>query len=193
MAPISVAVMPIALRQFVQHARFGERERRVETAFAQHAELLGVEAVEAAHRGDAILLSADMLDSRSTNWLTESSNQRGAAARTPSNAMRPARRIRSSSVFLAVRCPPMRVVVRARDQQALVGARAHQPHATVRRPPAGWLRNAARTGPPVLLLDEALDGVIQPGSGTVPARRNSSHGVRRRAGRFREALAERGR
>ena len=44
----------VALLDLVEHARFGQRERAVEPAVLQHAEMLGVEAVEAAHRGDAL-------------------------------------------------------------------------------------------------------------------------------------------
>ncbi len=43
-----------ALPDFVEHPRLGERERAVEPGFLQQADVLGVEAVEAAHRGDAI-------------------------------------------------------------------------------------------------------------------------------------------
>jgi hypothetical protein len=39
----------IAIGQFVKHAGFGQREGRIEPAVFQHADLLGVEAVEAAH------------------------------------------------------------------------------------------------------------------------------------------------
>ena len=45
-----------ALPDLVQHARLGQRERAVEPAVLQHAEILRVEAVEAAHRGDALRL-----------------------------------------------------------------------------------------------------------------------------------------
>ena len=40
----------LAMRQFVQHARLAERELALEEAFVEHADLLGVEAVEPAHR-----------------------------------------------------------------------------------------------------------------------------------------------
>jgi multidrug efflux pump subunit AcrA (membrane-fusion protein) len=43
----------VALRELVEHARLGEGERAFEPAFLQHADALGVEAVEAPHRGDA--------------------------------------------------------------------------------------------------------------------------------------------
>ena len=43
-----------ALADLVEHARFGQRERAVEPAVAQHAEMLRVEAVEAPHRGDPL-------------------------------------------------------------------------------------------------------------------------------------------
>ena len=43
------------MRQFVEHAHFGQRERACEQAFAQHAYALRVEAIEPAHRGNACL------------------------------------------------------------------------------------------------------------------------------------------
>jgi hypothetical protein len=48
----------LALRELVEHARFGEREGAAQQAFLQNADLLGVEAIEAAHRGDAPVVLA---------------------------------------------------------------------------------------------------------------------------------------
>ena len=45
------------LRDLVEHARLGQRVGAVELGLAQHADLPRVEAVEAAHRGDALLAS----------------------------------------------------------------------------------------------------------------------------------------
>jgi hypothetical protein len=45
----------LAVGELVEHARFREREARVDQALAQQAELAGVEAGEAPHRGDALL------------------------------------------------------------------------------------------------------------------------------------------
>ncbi len=48
----------IAAGDLVEHACFAERVGAVEKGFAQHADLARVEAIEAAHRRDAILLDA---------------------------------------------------------------------------------------------------------------------------------------
>ncbi len=55
-----------ALRDLVKEARLAERIGAVEIGFAQHADLARVEAVEAAHRGDAALqvLSGHVLRGR---------------------------------------------------------------------------------------------------------------------------------
>jgi hypothetical protein len=45
---------PVAMDDLVEHPRFGERERALQPAFLQHADALGVEAVEAPHAGDAL-------------------------------------------------------------------------------------------------------------------------------------------
>ncbi len=47
----------VAVRDLVQHAHLAERVGAVEIGLAQHADLPRVEAVEAAHRGDALLRS----------------------------------------------------------------------------------------------------------------------------------------
>ena len=44
----------LAMRQLVEHARFGQGKARVHQAFLQQAELSRVEAREAPHRGDAL-------------------------------------------------------------------------------------------------------------------------------------------
>ena len=65
----------VALPDLIEHARLGQRERAVEPAVLQHAEVLGVEAVEAPHRGDALRIvraEAAMGQPRS-DYLTESS------------------------------------------------------------------------------------------------------------------------
>src|SRR5712671_2805946 len=43
----------LALLDLIQHARFSQGERSIEPTMLQHTELLSVETVEAAHRGDA--------------------------------------------------------------------------------------------------------------------------------------------
>jgi hypothetical protein len=43
----------LAVRDLVEHARLGERERRLEVAVAEEADLAGVEPAEAADVGDA--------------------------------------------------------------------------------------------------------------------------------------------
>ena len=43
---------PLAVRDLVEHARFGQRVLAVEQAVAQHSDLLRVEAVELADRTD---------------------------------------------------------------------------------------------------------------------------------------------
>jgi hypothetical protein len=43
-----------ALPDLVEHARLGERERAFEPVLAQHAEVLRVEPIETAHRGEAL-------------------------------------------------------------------------------------------------------------------------------------------
>ena len=43
----------LAVRDFVKHAHFGEREGALEQAFAQHANLAGVKAVEGADGVDS--------------------------------------------------------------------------------------------------------------------------------------------
>src|SRR5688572_2593670 len=43
---------PLAVRDFVEHARFGQRVLAVEQAVAQYSDLLRVEAVELADRAD---------------------------------------------------------------------------------------------------------------------------------------------
>ena len=51
---MSLAVRRAALRDLVEHAHLAERIVAVEIGFAQHADLPRVEAVEAAHCGDAV-------------------------------------------------------------------------------------------------------------------------------------------
>jgi len=43
-----------AQMNFVEHPRLGERERTVQPAVGKHAQVLGVEAVEAPHRRDPV-------------------------------------------------------------------------------------------------------------------------------------------
>jgi len=45
----------VALRQLVQYARRGERERAVQEPFVEQADLLRVEPIEAPHHRDALL------------------------------------------------------------------------------------------------------------------------------------------
>ncbi len=42
------------MRELVEHAHAGERVRTVEQVLAQYPDAQGVEAVETAHRGDAL-------------------------------------------------------------------------------------------------------------------------------------------
>ena len=75
-----------ALPDLVEHARLGERERAVEPAVLQHAEVLGIEAVEAPHRGDALRPAPwrpeSAMAAASANYLTESSIWPAARPRT---------------------------------------------------------------------------------------------------------------
>src|SRR3982074_3195142 len=45
----------VAKRELVEDARLGQRKRAVQQPLAENADLLRVEAVEAPHRGDAVL------------------------------------------------------------------------------------------------------------------------------------------
>jgi len=46
---------PLALGEFVEHARFGERIGALQEAIPQHADPACIEAIEAADRADALL------------------------------------------------------------------------------------------------------------------------------------------
>src|SRR4051812_22032858 len=48
-----------ALVQFIEHPCFGQRKWALQPAVLQHTEMLGVEAVETAHRGDALRFLSD--------------------------------------------------------------------------------------------------------------------------------------
>ena len=61
----------VALLDLIEHARFGQRERAVEPALLQHAEILGVEAVEATHRGDALRIGGARLPCGSIGQLVD--------------------------------------------------------------------------------------------------------------------------
>jgi hypothetical protein len=56
------------VHELVQHARLGERERAFDPAFLQHADALGVEAVEAPHGSDARLDLGIRHDAHSCGW-----------------------------------------------------------------------------------------------------------------------------
>ncbi len=49
---------PLAMRDLVQNAHFCERKRALEKTFAQHADLPGVKAVEAANSDDVLIDSS---------------------------------------------------------------------------------------------------------------------------------------